>query len=341
MLTLEEVVTIEVLTKQGRGLREIARELGVSRNTVRKYLRDGKLPQYTARPVRPAKLDAFEPYLRERLALDPRLQASVLCREIRERGYDGAESMVRVRVAALKPKAPVEPVVRYETEPGRQMQVDYAEFRHGGITVYAFVATLGFSRRLFVRFVDSLAFESLRDCQIAAFDYFGGVPHEVLYDNMRTVVLQRNAYGVAKHRFHPGLWAIARDYGFTPRLCRPYRAQTKGKVERAISYLRTSFFAPFVATLKQHGQALSLEALNAAAERWVRAVADVRKHRTTGEAPILRFERERAALLPLPTLRTPPTVREAQRAADPVPRPAEPLQRPLAVYDAYSAGVSA
>jgi transposase len=341
MLTLEEVVTIEVLKKQGRRLREIARELGVSRNTVRKYLRDGKLPRYAARPARPAKLDAFEPYLRMRLALDPRLQASVLCHEIRELGDDGAESMVRARVATLKPKAPVEPVIRYETEPGRQMQVDYAEFRHGETTVYAFVATLGFSRRLFVRFVGSLAFESLRDCQIAAFDHFGGVPHEVLYDNMRTVVLQRNAYGVAKHRFHPGLWAVARDYGFTPRLCRPYRAQTKGKVERAIGYLRTSFFAPFVATLKQHGQALTLEALNAAAERWVRTVADVRKHRTTGEAPILRFERERATLLPLPALRIAPTVRETLRDAEPVSRPSEPLQRPLAVYDIYSAGLSA
>lgn len=341
MLTLEEAVTIEVLNKQGHGVRAVARELGLSRNTVRKYLREGGTPRYGPRPRKPAKLDAFEPYLRERLALDPKLHASVLWREIRERGYDGAESMVRARVAALKPTAPAEPTVRYETEPGRQMQVDYAEFRHGKVTVYAFVATLGFSRRLFVRFVDSLAFESLRDCQIAAFECFGGVPHEVLYDNMRTVVLQRNAYGAAKHRFHPGLWAIARDYGFTPRLCRPYRAQTKGKVERAISYLRTSCFAPFVATLKQHGQALTLEALNAAAERWVRTVADVRKHRTTDEAPILRFERERAALLPLPTLRTASTVREAQRATGPVPRPSEPLQRPLAVYDAYSAGVSA
>lgn len=341
MLTLEEVVTIEVMKKQGRGLRKIAQELGVSRNTVRKYLRDKKLPQYGPRPPRPSKLDAFEPYLKERLALDPRLQASVLCREIRERGYDGAESMVRVRVAALKPKAPVEPVVRFETEPGRQLQVDYAEFRHGDATVYAFVATLGFSRRLFVRFVDSLAFESLRDCQIAAFEHFGGVAHEVLYDNMRTVVLQRNAYGAAKHRFHPGLWALARDYGFTPRLCRPYRAKTKGKVERAISYLRRSFFAPFAATLKQHGQALTLEALNAAADRWVRTVADVRKHRTTGEAPVLRFERERAALLPLPKLVVAPTVREAEQPPASVPRPVEPLQRPLATYDVFSAGVSA
>lgn len=341
MLTLEDVVTIEVLRKQGRGVREIARELGVSRNTVRKYLRDGKRPQYGPRPERPSKLDAFEPYLRERLAADPRLQASVLCREIRERGYEGCESQVRVRVAGLKPQAPVEPVVRFETEPGRQMQVDYAEFRHGEVTVYAFVATLGFSRRLFVRFVDSLAFESLRDCQVAAFEAFGGVPHEVLYDNMRTVVLQRNAYGAAKHRFHPGLWSLARDYGFTPRLCRPYRAQTKGKVERAISYLRRSCFAPFAATLKQQGQALTLEALNAAADRWVRTVADVRKHRTTGEAPILRFERERSALLPLPPVTAAPTVREVQMPPQPVLRPTVPLQRPLAAYDVYSAGVSA
>lgn len=341
MLTLEEAVTIQVLSKQGRGVREMARELGVSRNTVRKYHRDGKPQRYGPRPARPSKLDAFEAYLRERLAVDVRLEASVLCRELRERGYDGCESQVRARVAALKPKAPAEPLVRFETEPGRQMQVDYAEFRFGGLLIYAFVAALGFSRRLFVRFVDTLAFEALRDCQVAAFEAFGGVPHEVLYDNMRTVVLQRNAYGAAKHRFHPGLWTLARDYGFTPRLCRPYRAKTKGKVERAIGYLRRSFFAPYAATLVQQGQTLTLEGVNTAAAHWVATVADVRRHRTTGELPALRFERERGALLPLPVLAIAPSVREIQRAATPIPRVSEPLQRPLAAYDVYSAGVGA
>ena len=102
MLTLEEAVTIQVLSKQGRGVREMARELGVSRNTVRKYLRDGRPRRYGPRPARPSKLDAFEGYLRERLAVDARLEASVLCRELRERGYDGCESQVRARVAALK-----------------------------------------------------------------------------------------------------------------------------------------------------------------------------------------------------------------------------------------------
>ncbi len=285
MLTLEETVTIKVLKNQGRGLREIARDLGVSRNTVRKYVRDGQAAAYGPRPRRACKVDPFESYLRERLAVDPRLLASVLWRALRERGYDGCESRVRDRVALLKPKLPSAPVVRFETEPGRQMQVDYAEFRHERKTFYAFVATLGFSRRMFVRFVDSLAFEGLRDCQIAAFETFGGVTHEVLYDNMRTVVLQRNAYGAAKHRFHPGLWMLARDYGFVPRLCRPYRAQTKGKVERAIGYLRQSFFAPHLATLKQRGESLTLEGLNAAVHAWVRTVADVRRHRTIGEMP--------------------------------------------------------
>lgn len=131
MLTLEDAVTIEVLRKQGLGVREIARELGVSRNTVRKYLRDGKPPRYGPRRLRPSKLDAFEPYLRERLAVAPKLEASVLCRELRER-YDGCESQVRARIARLKPKPPSEPLVRFETEPGRQMQVDYAEFRFAG-----------------------------------------------------------------------------------------------------------------------------------------------------------------------------------------------------------------
>ena len=340
MLTLEEAVTIEVLSKQGRSLRAIARELGVSRNTVRKYLRDGVQPaRYGPRPRRPWKLDAFRDYLAERLAVAPRLPASVLYRELRERGYDGCSSQLRVVVAELRPKPAPEPLVRFETAPGEQLQVEWATFGALGVRLHGFIAMLGWSRWLYVRFAEDERFESFRDGQVAAFEAIGGVPREVLYDNMRTVVAQRNAYGLGKHRFHAGLWALAGHYGFTPRLCRPYRARTKGKVERAVRYVRESFFVPLVATLIQHGEPLTVERANAAVARWTATVANQRLHRTTGAVPQQRLDdTERAALGPLPSAWCAPTVRELQAPAPLIARSALPLQRPLAAYEAFSAG---
>jgi transposase len=137
-------------------------------------------------------------------------------------------------------------VVRFETAPGRQMQVDWAEFRVDGLRWFAFVVVLGFSRWIFGRFVEDQRFETLRDLHVAAFDAIGGVPHEGLYDNMATVVLKRDADGRGRHQFHGGMLTLSRDYGFALRLCRPYRARTKGKVERGIRYVRESFFVPLL-----------------------------------------------------------------------------------------------
>jgi transposase len=129
---------------------------------------------------------------------------------------------------------------------------------------------------------------------------FGGVTREVLFDNMKTVVLERNTYGRGMHRFHAGFLDYAKHAGFLPRLCQPYRARTKGKVERFIGYLKGSFWVPFVASMRQLGLAPDKHAANAAVSRWLREVANARVHATTGEIPAERLLIERARLQTLP-----------------------------------------
>lgn len=252
MLKEEGVVEIMVLKRQGYSIRGIARELGISRNTVREYLRTGKRPVYSTRPQKQTKLDPFKTYIRERVeaARPDWIPATVIHREIGGLGYQGSIRTLSEYMRQLKPPTPLDPVVRFETEPGQQMQVDWGVFRRGKDPLSAFVATLGWSRSSYVEFVTNERFDTLKACHENAFAYFQGVPTEVLYDNMKTVILQRNAYGRGLHQFHPGLWDLAKQTGFTPRLCQPYRARTKGKVERFIRYLRHSFYVPLA---KKHG----------------------------------------------------------------------------------------
>ena len=168
---------------------------------------------------------------------------------------------------------------------------------------------------------------------IATLLAFGGVPIEVLYDNMRTVVIERNTYGRGVHRFHPGFLDYARHAGFLPRLCPPYRAQTKGKVERFIGYLKRSFWVPFVASMRQAGLKPDKHAANAAVARWLREVANVRVHATTNEIPAERLIIEAQKLQPLATAYTARSIRSL--CAPPAPRKAIiGYQHPLSVYDA-------
>ena len=242
----EVALEIRVLHRHSKGIREIARDTGSSRNTVRRYLRDESAGRYKPRPPRVTKLDPFKNYVIERLtaAAPERIPASVLLRELRERGYTGGYTMLKGLVTSLRPKEAAAPIVRFETGPGEQMQVDWAVIRRGSNRLSVFVATLGWSRASYVEFVGDDRVETLIEAHENAFLAFGGAPHEVLYDNMRTVVLQRHGYGRGRHRFHPGFLDFARHCGFQPRLCAPYRAQTKGKVERFIRYLRESFWVP-------------------------------------------------------------------------------------------------
>jgi transposase len=342
MLTQEKAVEIRILARQGKSIRAIARELGISRNTVRRYLRDREVPRYGPRAVRPTKLDPFKGYLEGRIAAaKPQwIPASVLFEEVKAGGYSGGIAQLRRFVASLKPAVSVEPMVRFETEPGVQMQMDFMVLRRGGEALSAFVATLGYSRFSYVEFVTNEQIETLLLCHEHAFAYFGGIPKQVLYDNMKTVVLERDAYGPGQHRFHSGLLDFAQHYGFVPKLCRPYRAKTKGKVERFNRYLRYSFYVPLVARLKQAGLGLDAVTANVEVLRWLRDVANQRIHGTTGVTPLSRLACEQAALLPLPPpYRGERAPREAWPRVKSCPRlPFESLQHPLRVYQELLTG---
>ena len=322
---------IKVLRRQGMPIREIVRQLKVSRNTVRSVLRGKSDGRYGPRAPRPTKLQAHEAYLRERLqsAGTVRIPATVLLREIRERGYRGGLTQLKVFVQSIRPPKPEEPLIRFETEPGQQMQVDFVVFRRSGERLSAFVATLGFSRMTVVRFVTDETWPTVKRCLEGAFGYFGGVPREVLFDNMKTVVLERNAYGRGQHRLHSGLLALARDLGFVVRLCRPYRAKTKGKVERFNRYLRESFYNPLVTRLQAHTP-LDVNTANVEVLKWLRDIANARKHATTQCRPLDRLAAEQERMLPYePRL---VSLEAAARVRLHTPLPIESLQHPLSVY---------
>ena len=196
MLTKEQAMEIQILHKQGHSIRSIAQLTGHSRNTVRKILRQG-YSAYASTPRRRTTLiDPYLDYINQRLTQLPDIPATVLCREIRQLGYQGSERTVRRHLQRLRARLrKVEPDNRFETEPGQQMQVDWAVFSRGKHPLSAFVATLGWSRYTYVEFVRSERFDTLSACHHNAFVYFGGVSREVLYDNMKTVIIERNAYG--------------------------------------------------------------------------------------------------------------------------------------------------
>lgn len=329
MTELEGCMEMRICHRQGQSIRGIAQEMGVSRNTVRKYLRDDSAPRYGPRAPRESKLEAYKEYLRERVeAAKPEwIPARVLFREVQKRGYRGSERRVSSFLSELRPREVAEPDNRFETEPGKQLQVDWGVFRRGEERLSAFTATLGYSRMSYVEFVTDERAETLRRCHDNAFRFFSGVPRDVLYDNAKTVVTERDAYGPGLHRFHAGLWDTAQHYGFKPKLCRPYRARTKGKVERFIQYLRYSFYVPLNTTLRSADLVLDVDTANVEVLKWLRDVANVRIHGTTGARPNERFEQERSELQPLPPERTVavPLVAHTEY-------PRGPIQRPLAEY---------
>jgi transposase len=316
------------MARRGEGIREIARQLGCSRNTVRRYVREQAARRYGPRAPRATKLDAYKGYLQERVdqARPKWIPATVLLREIRERGYGGGISQLKAFLAPLK-QVEAEPVVRFETPPGKQMQADFTWVRKGRDPLVAFVATLGYSRATYVKFGCSEDLQALCTGLREAFDYFGGVAEHVLFDNPKTVVIDRDAYGEGLHRWNEGLRQLAEECGFTPRLCRPYRAKTKGKVERFNGYLKGSFLVPLAASLQAAGLRLTAEVANAHVRRWLGEVANARVHATTKAVPAERLLEEQAVMLAAPALKAPAVQRP--RVAVPV----ESLQHPLAVYD--------
>lgn len=337
MIRWDQTMEIKILRRQGQSLRSIAQAVGISVNTVVKYLGDEGVITYKSRPRIRAKIDPYRDYLKARIAsAHPiRLPATVLLREIQEQGYGGGITQLRVYLRSQRPSCLVEEERRFETGPGRQMQVDWIDFRKSPSFLAAFVATLGFSRFSYVSFVTNEKLETLIECHKEAFDYFGGVPVEILYDNMKTVILQRDAYGPAKHRFNPGMLDFARHYGFQLKVCKPYRAKTKGKVERFNRYLRYSFYNPLISKLKMSHLKLDRQTAQVEVLKWLRDVANVRLHGTTGEVPQERLKEEQKFLQQLPpaycgSLLAKQAIKPTSEHEEPFCK--EPLQHSLSVY---------
>jgi transposase/ribosomal protein S19 len=285
MLRVDLVREIMARKERGEGVKLIARELGIDRKTVKRWLRCGAWQPRRARQL-PRPIDRFAEFIEHRVA-EVGWNGVVLHRELVGLGFTGTYQQVQRYLKPLRAKRRWSQLatVRFETDPGEQAQVDYGQLRvwigEQPETVHLFVFTLGYSRRLFARGYRNERLATLLDGHERALRHFGGVTLTCLYDNPRTLVLGRSENKVL---WHPVFEDFARYYGFTPRACQPRRAQTKGKVESGVKYVKRNALA---------GRRFSSwEELNRWLERWTAEVADVRVHGTTHERPIDRFARE-------------------------------------------------
>jgi transposase len=296
MVAAEVVKQMGQLAELGWGAKRIARELGVARNTVRRYLRGA--PAEVQEHLAARRLD--EAARAEALRLfdgEAEGNAVVVARLLRDRGVAASVRTVQRAVEDLRrsQRASQVATVRFETAPGEQMQVDVGQrlVRIAGTLVRVFFvcAVLGFSRRLFVRAFLSARQDDWREGIAGAFQRFGGVPRTLLIDNDGALVIGRDQ-ATQTARLHPAFAAFCRDFGVEARVCRPYRARTKGKTESGVKYVKRNAIAgrAFVSFTEFEGHL----------DGWMRE-ADERVHGTTHERPIDRFLREElAALRPLP-----------------------------------------
>jgi transposase len=284
----------------GASLRQIARDLGLARDTVQSVLRRweaeraGTGSATAGTPRRPSQVDPFNDTIRQLLARYPDITVVRILEELRAQGFRGGRSIVRERVLELRPQPLRPPVQRFETPPGVQAQMDYSTYDldfsgEGRRRVHLFSYLLSYSRRQYLRFVESQDLPTTLREHVRAFEHLGGVAATCLYDNMKTVVLRHGDEGPL---YNPKFLAFATHYGFTPQACRVRRSQTKGKVERPFWYVETNLF---------NGRTFrSLEHLNETTTWWLAHVADVRIHGETKQRPIDRHAEERPQLIPLP-----------------------------------------
>lgn len=300
MIEPDSVRQLRQLASQGWGAKRIARELGLARNTVRRYMRGGANAEKQERP-RARKLDAAGKALAlELFERDAEGNTVVVTEMLRERGHDVAVRTVQKLTAERRREKLAATVasVRYETAPGVQMQIDFGQkvvwLGDKLVRVFLLVAVLSYSRRLFVKAFLAERQDDWLEGVAGAFRRFGGVPRELLGDNARSLVLNHNR-AIQTVTFHPGYAAFCKDWDVVPRACAPYRARTKGKTEAGVKFVKRNGLAgrrfESFAHLEQH------------LECWMQR-ADERVHATTGERPLDRFVRDEAqALRPLPAQR--------------------------------------
>ena len=297
MLELGKLVMILELHRQGLSVSAIARQCGVDRKTIRKYIERGlETPAYGPRHARATVIDDFAGYLRERVTAYPGLTGRRLFRELKALGYQGGYTVVTDFLREVRPAAERRYEVRFETPPGEQGQVDFAQFQvvftdepSTPRIVWLFSMVLGYSRLIWARFVAHQDLATVVRCHVAAFEALGGAPRELLYDRMKTAVIGEGDQGIVYNRV---LIDLARHFGFHPRACRAYRAKTKGKVERPFRYIREDFFLA--------RSFRNLSDLNDQLRIWLDTVANPRVHATTRRVVNEAFADEKLHLRPLP-----------------------------------------
>jgi len=300
------------LLREGVPIARIARRLGVSRQTVYNWIAaENAGVEEPRRRRRASKLDPYRAYVESRLERFD-LPATVLLQELRKRGYTGGITILRQLVASIKRRHVARIVDRFETEPGRQAQVDFASCgtisHHGARRKLSLVTVvLGHSRVIWGRFTVGQTQQVLMECLEETFRELGGVPRELLFDNLKAVVATPRSRELPAV-IQPSFARFAEHWGFEPVPCPPYWPRAKGKVERAIQYVKRSFL---------EGRSFTdLEDLNAQLRTWLATVANVRIHATTGERPVDRLEADRAAMLPVGDTPAYPSATVERRLAD-------------------------
>jgi transposase len=268
----------------------IARALSLDVRTVRRVLRQDE-PRAYERALKGSRLLAgFEDWIRQRAAALG-FCATAIYEELRGQGYRGGYDVVRRFVSPLRAEAAVEATMRFETPPGRQGQADWGQcwtiIADKRMKVHLFVLTLGYSRRLYAAATADEKMPAFLRSHEDAFAFLGGVPHEIIYDNLKSVVLGRDFEG-SRFEWNPVFWDFSRYYGFRPHPHRPYRPQTKGKVESGVKYVKRFLRGKEFA---------SLDDLNVRLLEWITTVADQRVHGTTHRKPAEMFLEEKDLLL--------------------------------------------
>jgi transposase len=281
--------TIHELSAQGKSIRAIARTVGIARNTVRRYLR-GK-PEAVPRPKRGSVLDPYKGQIRRWMQEDHLYNCETMVQRLREQGYSGSRTILRDFVRPLRPpNVGHPPVMRYETKPGEQMQYDWGEFHYEqkgqDHKLYGFTAILGYSRMRFVTFVKRCDTPTMIRCMMAAFEYFGGLPKAALTDRMKSVFLEM-VDDVPK--WNPVFGDFMASLGVAPRVCKPFKPQTKGKVERSVGVIKYGFW-PGV-------RFSDIDDLNAQATGWCDRL-NQKVHRTTRKIPMELWVEEGLRALP-------------------------------------------
>ena len=288
-------VNIVFYHRQDLSFREIGRRTGRDRRTVKKYAENPELIGASRRSVpRESKLDAFMPNIESWLSeKDGDYRASWIFDQIKKLGYDGGYTIIKDAVRAIKEENSRIAYVRFETEPGRQAQVDFGDFKVEELdgsdrTLYLFSMVLGYSREPYEELLTKCDMVSFLDAHQRAFAHFGGVPAEILYDRMKNVFIRKLS---GKAQFTQGLMTLADHYGFAPEVAAAYAPWVKGKVERPMDHLREGFWRGYVFT--------DLDAANRDLQAWIEEKSE-RIHGTTKERIVDRFEREKSFLMLLP-----------------------------------------